>query len=107
MVRARSVGRVFVRVKLQWAECGACLVEVTYASHHVDYRFGGKAGNCGRSNVMDAALEPGGEDALQQRTLGFKPQWPIRIVRSNDDVPAIVLHSRRIPGLRHIQWAGS
>src|SRR5487761_1162235 len=106
MVRARSVWRVLVGVQPQWGECGARLFEVADAGHHVDYRFGGQAGNRGRSDVVDTALEPGCEHILQQRLLGFKPQWPIRIVRSNGHGPAIVLHWRRILVLRPTRWIG-
>src|SRR5712691_2077288 len=86
MVRdARSVRRVHVGVLAQRLERSPRLFEAAHARDHVDKRLGGKTGNGCRADVVDATLQPKGEHAFQERTLGLKATRPLWVVRDDGD----------------------
>jgi hypothetical protein len=102
MVRdTRPVRCVDVRLLAQGPERRSRLTEVTHAGHRVDDWLGGEAGNGGRADVVDTALEPGGELRLQERALGFEASRPLRVVR--DDVDSLARHQGRLAGWSHPQ----
>jgi len=81
----RPVGRVEVLLFGKGVEGRPRRFEVAHSGDHVDDRLRGQTGNGCRADVVDAGLEPRGEDAVQHSALGLEATRPLGVVRNNGD----------------------
>jgi hypothetical protein len=74
-----------VGVLAQGVDCAPRVLQLADAGQHVDDRLRRDSRYRGRTDVVNAAVEPATEDALEQRSLRVESARPLRVIGDEGD----------------------